>query len=236
MSIDPKDLPKVVKADVVEQSAEPASEGEAKPTAIKAAKKPRKNRSAKYSAVRAHVDKTRKYDPFSAIEMIKKLSYSSFPGTITAHGVVESAGEVGSVALPHNTGKTYTVAVFSEEVAKQIEDGNIDFDVLLATPADMPKLTKFARSLGPKGLMPNPKNGTLTQDIEGKKKQLSSGTVTIKTEKKAPLYHVVIGKTDMETKDLVENLTALLTATKTKTRKLSIAATMSPGIKVELAK
>lgn len=192
-------------------------------------------RSKKYRAARAQVDKTREYDAFSAIELLKRLSYSKFAGTISAHGVVKAEGDVASVAFPHSTGKSFTVAIFSDELAAEIAAGNVNFDVLIARPADMPKLTKFARTLGPKGLMPNPKNGTLTDRVEEKKKELQTGKVAIKTEKKAPLFHVVIGKTDMDSKDLVENLQALLKAVSEKAVKVTIAASMSPGIKVALA-
>jgi large subunit ribosomal protein L1 len=96
----------------------------------------------------------------------------------------------------------------------------------------MPKLTKFARVLGPKGLMPNPKMGTLTPNPEKAKEQLEAGSITIKTEKKAPLIHVTIGKVSHDTKNLVENIEALAKKLKGKLVRLSISASMSPGIKV----
>lgn len=206
-------------------------------TAAEAVKESKKAlpRSKKYTAARAQVDKTREYDAFSAIELLKRLSYSKFAGTISVHGVVRAIGDVATLTFPHSTGKSIKVAIFSDELAAEITAGNVNFDVLIARPADMPKLTKFARTLGPKGLMPNPKSGTLTDRVEEKKKDLESGKSVIKTEKKAPLFHTVIGKTDMETKDLVENLQALLKATSEKTLKVTIAASMSPGIKVALA-
>ncbi len=189
-------------------------------------------RSQKYQAVRAQIDKTKKYDPFAAIELVKKLSYTSFAGTITAHLVVKEAGMSASVTLPHSTGKSIRVAIVTDEVLKQIENGEINFDILVSAPQYMPKLAKFAPVLGPKGLMPNPKNGTLTPNPEAQKQKLEAGTVTIKTEKKAPLVHVQIGKTSMDTKQLVENLEALFKAFNTKLVRASIAATMSPGVKV----
>jgi large subunit ribosomal protein L1 len=200
-----------------------------------AAKKKARVRSQKYHAVRAQIDKTKKYDAFAAVELVKKLSYTSFAGTITAHLVVKEAGMTASLTLPHSTGKTLRVEIVSDEVLKNIEDGKIDFDVLVAAPQFMPKLAKFASVLGPKGLMPNPKNGTLTPNPEAQKKKLEGGTVTVKTEKKAPLVHVAIGKTTMETKQLVENIEALLKAFNTKLVRVSIAATMSPGVKVNFA-
>ncbi len=198
--------------------------------------KPKRARSKRYKAVRAQVDKTKQYDPFAAIELVKKLSYGKFDATIEAHLVVRETPTTATLTFPHSTGKSITVAIASENVIQQIEKGNIDFDVLLAKPAFMPKLAKLARVLGPKGLMPNPKNGTLTDKPEDKKKELEAGKLTLKTEKKAPLIHVSIGKTSLETKKLVENIEALNKALKGKLLKMSIAATMSPGVKVEVDK
>lgn len=196
--------------------------------------KSKRTRSKKYQAVRAQVDKTKQYDPFAAVELVKKLSFSKFDGSVEAHMVVKETPTSVTLTFPHSTGKKVTVAIASDEVIKQIEAGNIDFDVLVTTPAFMPKLAKHARILGPKGLMPNPKNGTLTNKPEDKKKELEGGKITIKTEKKAPLIHVIIGKTSMDTKQLVENIEALTTTLKGKLAKLSISATMSPGVKVKV--
>lgn len=200
------------------------------------AKKPKKirNRSQKYQAVRSQVDKTRTYDPFAAVEMVKKLSYTKFDGTITADVVVKEAGQSVTLSFPHSTGKALRVAVASDEVLAEIEAGNINFDVLVTSPQFMPKLAKLARVLGPKGLMPNPKNGTITENPDKTKKELEGGQTTIKTERKAPLMHVTLGKTAMETKDLVENLQALIEALGLKAQKLSISSTMSPSVKVNL--
>lgn len=198
----------------------------------------KKTRSQKYQAVRSQVDKTRLYDAFSAIELIKKLSYSSFPGTVVAHVVLgeKFVGERFELQLPHSTGRNIRVAIADDKLLAAVADGKIDFDILLATPDMMPKLAKIARILGPRGLMPNPKQGTLTNKPEVKKKELEAGKMTIKTERKAPLMHVVIGNTDLETKALVENLQALTAVLKGKLEKLSLAATMSPGIKVAVEK
>ena len=193
-----------------------------------------KGRGKKYQAVRSKIDKTKLYDAFSAVELVKKLSYSKFDGTITAHLILKETGASASVTFPHSTGKSIKVAIASDEVLKQIEAGQLDFDVLVASPAFMPKLTKFARVLGPKGLMPNPKTGTLTSNPEEKKKQLEAGEITVRTEKKAPLIHITVGKVSHETKDLVENIQEVMKAFKGKLVKLSIAATMSPAVKVAI--
>jgi large subunit ribosomal protein L1 len=122
-----------------------------------------------------------------------------------------------------------------EALIKKIEAGEINFDVLITEPRYMPQLAKFAKVLGPKGLMPNPKNGTVTANPELKKQELEGGKITIKGEKKAPLMHVSLGKTSAETKALVENLQALETALRGKLLKMSISATMSPSVKVTLS-
>lgn len=193
-----------------------------------------KQRSRVYKAVRSKVDKSHSYDPFAAIEMIKKLSYSSFAGTIEAHIQVRAEGESFNITLPHSTGKTLRVAVVTDELLEKIAKNEIEFDVLLAQPKFMPKLAKLAKILGPKGLMPNPKSGTLTEAIDAKKAELEKGTVTIKGEKKAPLVHLIIGKTSMDTKDLLENLQVILKATRGKAVKMYLSATMSPSVRVAL--
>lgn len=214
-----------------EASVNDGAETEAKPAA-KAKAKVSKGRSKKYHLLRSQVDKTKVYDAFAAVELVKRLSYTSFNGTIEAHGVLKETGATASFSFPHSTGKTVRVALASDELIQTVEAGTIDFDILLTTKEFMPKLTKLARVLGPKGLMPNPKNGTLTENPEAKKKELEGGKLTIKTEKKAPLIHTTVGKVSMETKELVENLQALMQAFKGKLVKLSISSTMSPGVKV----
>lgn len=193
-------------------------------------------RSKKYKIVRSKVDRTKEYDPFSAIELVKKLSYTKFEGTITAHLSVREQGLTAQVAFPHSRGRDLQIEIADDKTLEKLEKGEIDFDVLLATPEFMSKITKYAPLLGPQGLMPNPKNGTLTPNPEQKKKELESGQITIKTERKAPIMHVVIGSTDMETKKLLENLQNLLDAVRTKLTKVTLAATMSPGVKVDFSK
>jgi large subunit ribosomal protein L1 len=204
-------------------------------TAKKAAKPVQKRvRSKKYVIVNSQVDKTRKYDVLSAMELVKKLSYSKFDGTITADIEVKDTTVSGSVTLPHETGRTRKIVVVNDKVLKQIEAGNFDFDVLLASPDYMPKLAKYAKELGPRGLMPNPKNGTLTASPEKAAEELSSGKRLLKTEKKQPLIHISIGKVSMDTKKLIENLQAIANALPNKISKVTLSATMGPGVKVDL--
>lgn len=194
----------------------------------------KKIRSQKYKAVRSKIDKTKFYKPAEAIALVKKLSYTNFNGTISAQVQVREVGEKVDITFPHSTGKSLKVVILNDKVLADIEAGNLDFDILLAVPKDMSKLSKHARVLGPKGLMPNPKNDTLTPNPEMKKKELEAGKITLKTEKKAPLIHVVIGKISMEDEALIENLQTLIDALKNKLVKLGISATMSPGVKVAL--
>lgn len=190
--------------------------------------------SKKYVAVKSKVDKTKKYDLLAAIELVKQLSYSSFDGTVSAELMVKEAGVSAEVTLPHQTGQSKKVVIASDEVLKDIEAGNINFDILISSPDFMPKLAKFARVLGPKGLMPNPKNGTLTSNPERAIKELSAGKMLIKTERKAPLMHVSVGKVSMDSKDIKENIEALVKPIKTKLVRLALSASMSPGVKVDL--
>ncbi|MBT3249453.1 MAG: hypothetical protein HN846_03590 [Candidatus Pacebacteria bacterium] len=232
MSMDETEV-KVVEAATENVTEDGAEKKPAKKTTLK-----KKIRSQKYQAVRSQVNKTRLYDPLSAVDLVKKLSYSSFDGTIVAHLVLgdKFQGERVDIQFPHSTGKNITVAIADEKVLAKVKDGKIDFDILLATPNMMPQLAKLAKILGPKGLMPNPKQGTLTDKPKDKKKELESGKITIRSERKAPLMHIMIGNTKMETKELVENLQTLITTLKDKIVRISLAATMSPGIKVAVEK
>lgn len=193
-------------------------------------------RGKKYVEARSMVDRTIAYPVSQAIELLKNTSYSSFDGTVMVHVNLKKEIKPFGVTLPFSTGKQLRVAITDEQVLADLAEGKIEFDVLLATPDMMPKLAKFARLLGPKGLMPNPKTGTVTSDPEAKKASLSGGAMSVRPEKKAPLLHVRIGKVRQSSEELVANLNALLAALPPNSAvKVTIAATMSPGIKVQLA-
>lgn len=217
------------------ENTQPVEETTAEGTVAVApvAKKASRVRSKKYVATRSQVDKTKIYDAFSAIELVKKLSYSSFDGTITVDAVVKDVGALGKITLPFSTGKSVKVGIVDDALLVEIEAGNIDFDYLVTTPQFMPKLAKHARVLGPRGLMPNPKNGTVTGNPEQKKADLEKGELNIKTEKKRPVIHVTIGKVSQDTKELVENFKALMTFLTGKVMKSAVSATMSPGVKID---
>jgi large subunit ribosomal protein L1 len=193
-------------------------------------------RGRRYKLARSQVDRTKSYPIDQAIDLIKRTSIARFNGTISAHLNLNQEKFTTEVNFPHPTGKQVRVAIASDAVFKKIEAKKIDFDVLLATPDMMKKLTKVAKILGPMGLMPNPKNGTLTDNPKKRKKELESGKTQVKTESKAPLMHIVIGKANQDTKKLSGNLQALIEAVDTKRiKKLTLASTMSPGVKVELS-
>lgn len=193
-------------------------------------------RSKKYVEARSMVDRTITYPVNQAIDLLKTTSYAKFGGTVMVHINLKREIKPFDVTLPHSTGQEVRVAVADEQVLADLAEGKINFDVLLATPDKMPKLAKFARLLGPKGLMPNPKNGTVTSDPEAKKAQLQGGAMNVRPEKKAPLMHIRIGKVSQPSEELAANLTALLTAMPPNSMtKVTIAATMSPGIKVQLS-
>lgn len=217
---------------IVEAPEVAAEEGAEKKEVTAKVAKAKKVRGKKYQAVRSQVDKSKLYTLKEAVELTKKLSYTKFVGSLEAHVQVREVGDNVALALPHSTGQTVKVTIVDAKVLEGIEAGKIDFDILVAHPEFMPKLARFAKVLGPKGLMPNPKNGTLTPNPELKKKELEAGKFNLKTEKKAPLMHLIIGKTDMATSDLVENVEALIKALKGKILKLSLAPSMGPGIKV----
>jgi large subunit ribosomal protein L1 len=200
------------------------------------AKKKGRVRGKKYQEKRSIVDKTKEYSIAEAVELVKKMSFSRFDGSVEAHLQVKEAGLNATLTYPHSTGKTVRAQIVSEEVIENISKGIIDFDVLIARPEDMKNIAKFARVLGPKGLMPNPKNGTVTPTPDKRKKELEAGAVTLKTEKKAPLIHTVVGKTSMGDQELVNNIQTLINAFENKALKLYICASMSPSVRVAIPK
>ncbi|OGJ15610.1 MAG: hypothetical protein A2632_00265 [Candidatus Pacebacteria bacterium RIFCSPHIGHO2_01_FULL_46_16] len=204
-------------------------------TAVVKKRRSTAGRSKRYLAGRSQVDRTKAYDVFAAIELVKRLSYTKFDGTITADVVVREADTQIQLTFPHSTGKVLRVAIASDEIIADIAAGKIEFDVLISPPAFIAKLAKYARTLGPKGLMPNPKNGTITDKPEVKKKELESGATLLKAEKKQAVMHVILGKVSMETKDLVENTQALIIALDTRALRLTLSASMSPGVRVQIS-
>lgn len=170
-----------------------------------------------------------------SIETLRKFKKSTFDETVELHVNTKEKGVSGMVTLPHGTGKKLRIKVADDAIITEIEKGKIDFDVLVATPAMMPKLAKVAKILGPKGLMPNPKNGTITDKPEEAVEKLSAGQISFKTEALAPVIHASVGKLSFEDKKLQENISALLSAIgTTKITSITLKSTMSPGIRIKV--
>jgi large subunit ribosomal protein L1 len=191
-------------------------------------------RGAAYRAARTKIDPHRLYPVAEAIKLIKEVSLSQFAGTAEAHLVVTRKGLAGEAKLPYFKAKSKKVAIADSQVIEKIKEGKIDFDVLLASPAEMPKLLPFAKILGPKGLLPNPKNGTLVDNPGEAAKKYQSEALAFKTEKDFPLIHTVFGKISQKEEELAENLKALIAAIGlVNIKKLVIKPTMGPGIKID---
>ena len=212
--------------------AEPVMTNDSSSEESKKQKKAPKSRGKKYQENKAKVNSSNLYSLPEAIKLAKETSYSSFDGSMEMHLTVKKTGTNVNVNLPHSLGREKKVEIVSDETIKKLTDGKIDFDVLVATPETMPKLVPFARLLGPKGLMPNPKNGTLISDP----KKYAAGATNIKTEREAPLVHTIFGKVSMEDKVLVENAEAILKALggSKQVLQIHIKATMGPSIKTRV--
>jgi large subunit ribosomal protein L1 len=220
----------------------------------------------KYLEAAKLVDRERIYDPAEAAALAKQTSVVAFDATVEAHlrlGVDPRHADQmvrGTVVLPHGTGKIVRVVVFAqgdkaqealragadevggEDLVKKIEAGWLEFDVALATPDSMGMVGKLGKILGRRGLMPNPKAGTITFDLERAVKEVKGGRVEFKVDKSA-IIHVPVGKASFEPEALVANLAALVDAVSRAKpsgakgqymKGLTIASTMGPGIRVDV--
>jgi len=212
------------------------------------------------------IDRTKAYEPVEAVGLVKQTSVVNFDPTVEAHirlGVDPRHADQmvrGTVVLPHGTGKVVRVAVFAqaekaqealragadevggEDLVKKIEGGWLEFDVAVATPDMMGMVGKLGRILGRRGLMPNPKAGTVTFDVERAVGEVKAGRVEFKVDKGA-IIHVPVGKASFSGEALVANLATLLDAVNrakpsgakgTYLRGVTIASTMGPGVRVDL--
>lgn len=222
-------------------------------------------RGKKYQEAFKLVEKDKIYSLAEAIELAIKTSPVKFDATVEAHvrlGVDPRQADQNirtTLVLPNGNGKTVRVAVFApldvckaakeagadiaedEEFLKQLEKGVIDFDVLISTPAYMPKLGKYARLLGPKGLMPNPKAGTVTMDVEKAVKESKAGKVEYRVDKQA-IVHIGFGKVSFGAEKLAENANAFFDSLKAQkpasikgsyVKSVYLTTTMGPSIAVE---
>jgi large subunit ribosomal protein L1 len=221
-----------------------------------------------YRNAKSLFDREQEYSPAEAVRLLKEMQTAKFDETVEVHfrlGLnVRHADEQlrGTLMLPHGTGKEATVAVFAEgekakeaqeagadvvgsaDLAKRVEEGFTDFDVAIATPDQMGNVGKLGRILGPRGLMPNPKTGTVTMDVGKAVRDAKAGKLEYRTDRGA-CVHVAIGKKNFDHRQLVENYAALLdeivkakpAAAKGRyIRQITLATTMSPGIRVDTAK
>lgn len=217
-----------------EQSTKPAEKKKAKKEKFQKAAGPK--HSQKYLSAAMVVDKTKVYPLSEAISLLPQLKTAKFDETVELHINMLQGSLSTNVSLPHGTGKQTRVAIADEQLIADIEKtGKIDFDVLLAAPQMMPKLAKIARILGPKGLMPNPKNDTMTPNPEEAAKKYAGGHMQLKTESKFPILHVAVGKVSFGEKKLQENIKVVLGAlAQNEIKNATLKLTMSPGIKLKL--
>ena len=222
-------------ADVGVERAQPAEPVDSTPTPARTPLPPRK-RGKKYKAMAKTIKKGELYSLEDAVTILTKLAEKSKLKTVELTLNTLDTGLRGELKLPHSTGKEVKIAIFSDKVVADIEKGKFDFSILLATPADMPKLARLAKVLGPKGLMPNPKSGTVTDNPEKRMAELTAGgTLPYKTEAKFPIIHLALGKITQDKKDLIENITESLRGVGiTKIKSAYLACTHTPSIKLHL--
>jgi large subunit ribosomal protein L1 len=232
------------KKDSEEVKATPVQGGKEKPEGGEKKKKNKKGsarvarvRGKKYTGALKKLDQTKKYTVEDAINELKKIAYAKFEESVELHINVLKESLRGEVDLPHTTGKTLRVTIVSDAVLEQLEKGVIDFDILISHPSFMPKLAKYARTLGPKGLMPNPKSGTISPNPEEAAKKFQGGTLRWKTEGKAPLIHQMVAKLPHDVKTINENVTAFLHSVGVgNIKKAFVKSTMSPSLELDLEK
>lgn len=226
-------------------------------------------RGKKYIESKALYDSTKEYELNEALEIVEKTAKAKFDETVELHfnlGVDSRHADQqvrGTVILPHGTGKVQKVLAFvkddridealaagadyagNEEYAEKIQkDGWLDFDVVIATPDMMATVGRLGRVLGPQGLMPNPKTGTVTNDVKQAVEDIKAGKVEYRTDK-ANLIHVPAGKVSFGAEKLAENIKALITevvkarpaAAKGKyIKSITVASTMGPGVKLQASR
>lgn len=200
---------------------------------VRGLRKP-KLRSKKYQEAKTKITARKLYPIEEAIKIVKETSYSKFDGTVELHLIIKKIGLSVNISFPHPFAKEKKIEVADEATIKKLETGKIDYDILLATVEFMPRLVPFAKILGPKGLMPNPKNGTLIKSAAGASK-FSANTVVVKTEKDHPLIHLAVGKVSQKEAQLSENIQAVLKVVDPKSIvRAYLKSSMSPSVKLAL--
>lgn len=224
-------------------------------------------RGKKYKKVAEKLDKSKTYTLEKAIKEIKKLSYSKFVGSLELHADINVVKDKdpksikGSLSLPHSEGSSdVKIAVFTkdkqdeakkagadyydfEKLMKDVKDGKIDFDVAIATPSVMSEIAILGKELGPKGLMPNPKVGTVSDDIATVVEEYKKGKQTFTCDPSGAI-HMKVGKLDIEDEKLVENIHEAIKSIEIAVgrnyqqsiKKLHLAPTMGPSLKVSYSR
>lgn len=225
-------------------------------------------KSKKYVEALNKIDRTRLYDATEALSLVAEVATAKFDETVEAHiklGVDSRHADQqvrGAIVLPHGTGKTKKVLVVAEgekaqeakdagadivagkEILEDIKKGWLDFEVMIATPNMMAELGKLGRILGPKGLMPNPKTGTVTMDVAKAVQETKAGKVTYRTDKEGNV-HLPIGRVSFDDAKLVENFNTIYdlivrlkptSAKGTYIKNIAVSSTMGPAIKVQTTK
>lgn len=222
-----------IKAETTEAPAQEETKKEQKKA--KKEKFQKASHSEGYNNLATKVDPSKVYSLAEGLELLKSLQRGKFDETVELHINTATTGISGSVTLPHGTGKKTRVAIATEELIAEVEKGKIDFDILVAEPGMMPKLARVAKVLGPRGLMPNPKNGTITPKPEEVVKKYEGGQLNFKTEAKNPIMHLTVGKMSFGTEKLSENIESMVSAiNKLNIVNITLKSTMSPGVKVRL--
>jgi large subunit ribosomal protein L1 len=180
-------------------------------------------------------EKGKAYTFAEAIAILKKIKYTKFDESVELHMNLTKEGLRGEIELPHSTGKTVRVAIVDDKLIDNLSDGKIEFDILISHPSFMPKLAKYARVLGPKGLMPNPKTGTISMNPEEVAKKFQKGLLKWKSEPKFPLLHQMIAKISQDDKEIQANAEAFIEAVgRSNIKAVFIKTTMSPGFQIGL--
>jgi large subunit ribosomal protein L1 len=223
------------------------------------------NRGKRYDTAVARYDRSKFYEPVEALQLVKDMATSKFDETVELNlllglDVRKADQQVrGTVSLPKGTGKQLRVVVFAQaerareaeeagadvvgdkDLAERIEKGWTDFDIAIATPDMMPVVGRLGKILGPRGLMPNPKSGTVTTDVAKTVREFKAGKIEYKTDRQANV-HTIIGKASFSVEDLAANymtvvdeiLRAKPSAAKGKyIKSVAVSSTMSPGVRID---
>ena len=230
----------------VEKKVEKVASGDKKKGSVKISKIEKKKKikkqsthSKKYIEIVGNHDLNKKYPLEEAVALVKQLSYSKFDGTISLAVKLEKSKKSddavrGTVKLPHGSGKTMKVEIATDEIIEKIKKGWTDFDVLVASPSMMPKLAQVAKVLGPKGKMPNPKDGTVVDDPKSAIEDLGGKVIKYRADIGKNI-HMPVGKISWEDEKLLENINIALKAVMhLKKQSVTLSPSMGPGVRVDI--